>query len=118
MVELIDLLPPIHLYALLFAAATLTVTHPGRLTVSTFFMAWVHVVMQVIDGLMRASTGTETLLHVPNLAMHAVVLALFLCAAARAYIKVKERSSDEHLANTLGILAARIADRRSSDPPV
>ena len=88
--ELVDLLPPIHLYALPFAAATLTVTDPGRLTVSTFFMAWVHVVRQVIDGLMRASTCTVTLSHVPDLAMHAVVLALFLCAAARAYIKVKE----------------------------
>ena len=118
MIELLDLLPPIHLYALLAASATLAVTHLGRLTVFTFFMAWLHVVKQVIDGLMRALTCTETLSHVPHLAIHAVVLVLFLCAAARVYNDVKERSSDDHLESMLNVLAVRIADKLSPSPPV
>lgn len=40
MTELADIFPPIHLYAVLAAAATLMVTHPAALTCVAFLIAW------------------------------------------------------------------------------
>lgn len=115
MTELADIFPPIHLYAVLAAAATLMVTHPAALTCVAFLIAWIHVALRVFDAV-QASLPLYSQSHAYtwDLRIHSAVLVVFLIAGLRSYIRAREKAREaaaerNRFRATLGYLLGRVS---------
>ena len=95
-----ELYPEIHRYALLAATATLLTKNLSSLgcltrysSVLAFLLAWVHIAGTVVSDLLAFWPVPEPVPpEVSHLAIHAIVLTLFLVAAVLYYWRVSGRA--------------------------